>query len=310
MAERDILILLSTHNGTDFLPDQLESLRAQSVADRIHLVVRDDGSTDPTPDLVEATDLAPVTAEVVRGENLGARDSFSALICSASPAFRTIMLCDQDDVWMPDKAETAARAIADTQTPVLYCGRSVTTDSSLHPVGVTDDAPRPSFRNSLFQNIAPGHTMAFNQPLAALYRRTINPHAIMHDWWLYCLASGAGTVIFDSTPHAYYRLHSRNEIGYGATTAQRFLRDAKRLFFEDRSSLTLQAEALEEMIGPDLSAEDHAMVKAFLDQSSLASRWSYLRRYPMTAQQRRPPWMSALLFLLGRYRAPRAPMVE
>ena len=302
-GERDILILLSAHNGESFLPAQLESLRAQTVAQRIHLTIRDDGSTDSTLAMIGSTDLSPLTVDVTRGGNLGARDSFSALICGADPHYPTIMLCDQDDVWMPDKAEIAAGAITDPTVPILYAGRSITTDSGLNPVGVTDDAPKgPSLRNSLFQNIAPGHTMAFSAALAALYRRTINPHAIMHDWWLYCLAAGVGQVRFDPVPHTYYRLHPSNEIGYGTTRASRLWRNMKRLITEDRSCLTRQAEALQEEIGTELSDADARMLQSFLDQGSWRSRWAYLRRYPMISQQRRPPWTSTLLFLFGRYR--------
>jgi len=303
MGDCDILILLSAHNGEEFLPSQLESLRAQTVAEQIHLIIRDDGSTDSTVSLIESMDVAPMSVDVVRGGNLGARDSFSALICAADPNYSTIMLCDQDDVWIPDKAEIAACAIRDSPVPALYCGRSITTDAGLTPVGLTDDAPKgPSLHAALFSNIAPGHTMAFNGALADLYRRTINPHAIMHDWWLYLLAAGAGKVVFDPVPHAYYRLHQGNEIGYGTTRASRLWRDAKRLVTEDRSSLASQAQALLEAIGPELSDEDARMLRGFLDQGSLASRWNYLRRYPMVSVQRRPPWMSTLLFLLGRYR--------
>jgi len=300
--DRDIVILLSSHNGESFLPAQLESLRAQTVADRIHVVIRDDGSRDSTVSMVESMDLAPLSVEIVAGTNLGARDSFTALICDTLPGFSTIMLCDQDDVWLPDKAEIAERAIAGSTVPVLYCGRSITTDAGLSPVGVTDDAPRsPCLHDALFTNIAPGHTMAFNPALADVYRRTINPHAIMHDWWLYLLAAGMGTVIFDPVPHAYYRLHASNEIGYGTTWASKLVRDMKRLVSEDRSSLTRQAEALWEAIGSDLSPNDRTMLESFLNQSTLASRWAYLRRYPMVAHNHRPPWTSTLLFLLGRY---------
>ena len=302
-TERDILILLSTYNGERFLPAQLESVRTQTIADRIHIVIRDDGSTDSTVSLIESMDMAPLSIEVVRGENLGALDSFSTLICGADPSYPTIMLCDQDDVWMPDKAEIAAQALAGASLPTLYCGRSITTDDDLNPTGVTSGAPQgPYFRNSLFQNIAPGHTMAFNQALADLYRRTINPYILMHDWWLYCLAAGVGTVIFDPVPHTYYRLHSSNEIGYATSWVSTFVRDVKRLVTEDRSALTWRAEALWELVGPELSDENRAMLKAFVDQKTFASRWAYIRRYPMVTQNPRPPWTSTLLFLLGWYR--------
>lgn len=303
--ERDIVVLMSTHNGERFVAAQAESLRTQTLAGRIHLIIRDDGSTDSTMSVLESLDLAPLTVQIISGTNLGPRDSFAAAAEAVPDYARTIMFCDQDDVWLPDKAEVAARFIEDTDEnmPALYCGRSTITDSHLTPVGITDDAPRgPSFRNSLFQNIAPGHTMAVNLRLLRLFRQTINPGAIMHDWWLYCLASGLGRVVFDPVPHAYYRLHGHNQIGYQATRLQRAWSGLMRLVSEDRSVLTAQAEALSQAIGSDLNPTDQATLAAFLDQERLGSRWRYLRQYPMIAQTRRTPWVSSLLFLAGRYR--------
>ena len=309
VLSKDILIVASTYNGEVFIADQLDSLRTQTAAERIHLLIRDDGSTDSTVALVEAMDLDPLTVEIIRGSNCGAKNSFSAALSSIHDPFTKIMLCDQDDVWMPEKSEVAAQAIAaaDPARPALYCGRSRITDVDLKPIGVTADALLgPSLHHALFQNIAPGHTMAFNQALLAVFRESFNPHAIMHDWWLYCLAAGLGTVIFDPIPHADYRLHSDNEIGYSATPWQRISSDIQRLFTEDRSQLTCQADALMAAIGPRLPPHDHAMVSAFLRQDSLRSRWNYLHQYPMIAPNGRPPWISTILFLLGRYRTSRS----
>jgi len=303
--DRDIVVLMSTHNGEDFVAEQVESLRTQTVAERMHLIIRDDGSTDATLAVLESLPLEPLTLQIMSGTNLGPRDSFAAAAGAVPANARTIMFCDQDDVWLPDKVEAAARVIeaADEDVPTLYCGRSIITDAHLQAVGITDDAPRgPSFRNALFQNIAPGHTMAVNVRLLHLFGQTINPDAIMHDWWLYCLAAGLGTVVFDPEPHAYYRLHGANQIGYQATRLQRAWSGVKRLVSEDRTVLTSQAAALSRAIGPDLDDGDRATLAAFLDQDHLASRWRYLRRYPMTAQTRRTPWVSSLLFLAGRYR--------
>ena len=304
MFARDILILLSTHNPGPFLSDQLESLRSQTVSARIHLLIRDDGSTDPPLGDLEAMDLSPLSVEIHQGPNLGARDSFTNLISQVPEGYSTIMVCDQDDVWMPGKVELAATRIDEVGRgiPTLYCGRSLITDATLTPLGITDNATRgPSFRNSLFQNIAPGHTMAFNYELALLYTSTINPSAIMHDWWLYCLASGLGQVIFESTPQTYYRLHNANQIGYAHTRTQRLLKGTQGLVSYDRSSLTRQARALMAEIGPQLKAEDHNMLAAFLRQNRFTDRLDFLRRYPLISQ-RGHPIVSTLLFALGLYR--------
>ena len=304
--ERDVLVLLSTHNGEAFIAEQLSSLQAQSAASRIQLLVRDDGSSDATVSIIESLDLAPLAVSVQSGANLGACASFAALAKLAPDGFGTIMLCDQDDVWLPDKVAIAARALAATEAagPALYCGRSTITDQALNPIGLTDDAPRgPSLRNALFQNIAPGHTMAFNQALLTLFRDTIDSRALMHDWWLYLLATALGTVVFDPAPQANYRLHTANEVGYTTGPVQRLTSGLTRLFREDRSALTRQAEALQEQIGEALSPDQAALLAAFLDQASLRSRLAFLRRYPLVAQQRRRPVVSTLLFLIGRYRS-------
>ena len=48
---KTVTVLLSAYNGVPFLPDQLDSLLAQS-RPVDHILVRDDGSTDGTPDLL------------------------------------------------------------------------------------------------------------------------------------------------------------------------------------------------------------------------------------------------------------------
>jgi glycosyltransferase involved in cell wall biosynthesis len=304
---RDVIILLSTYNGQTYLGELLESLRTQTAAERVHLLIRDDGSTDATRSVLAAANLSPLAVGLIKGPNLGLNASFATLARAVPQGFSTIMLCDQDDVWLPDKVALAAEALsnADPETPTLYCSRSTLTDADLNPIGLTADARRgPSLRHALFQNIAPGHTMAFNPALLRLFSATFNDDAIIHDWWLYLLAVSHGQVIFDPEPHAYYRQHGGNEIGYSASRLQRLRRDLRRLVREDRSALTQQGAALARTCHETLTDEDRALLAAFLDQDTLSSRLAYLRRYPMVAQQRRLPGVSSLLFLLGRYRVP------
>ena len=48
-----IAVLMSTYNGEKYLDEQLESLAKQTVADKMTLYIRDDGSTDRTFDIIE-----------------------------------------------------------------------------------------------------------------------------------------------------------------------------------------------------------------------------------------------------------------
>ncbi|MDR2929415.1 MAG: glycosyltransferase [Propionibacteriaceae bacterium] len=305
MSARDVLILLSTHNGAAYLREQLASLRDQTVAERIHLMVRDDGSDDTTVSILTSADTGAMTIQVDHGSPLGARDSFATLMRAAPPTFPVVMFCDQDDLWEPDKVEIARQVIldADPSRPTLSCGRSTIIDQTGHLVGVTEDAPTNlDFAHALFHNIAPGHTMAFNQALTRLSATTIGPYAVMHDWWTYCVAAGLGEVIFDSTPHARYRQHDHNEIGYAAGPVQRLIARARRLLGEDRGLVTRQAAGLRTTIGDRLKPADQAMVAELLDQSSLAKRLAFLRRHPLTTPAGRAAIPSTLLFAAGRYR--------
>jgi glycosyltransferase involved in cell wall biosynthesis len=305
MAAADILVVLSTHNGARFIAQQLASLRAQTAARRIHLLIRDDASSDDTIDIIQGLDLAPLTVSVIRGAALGARDSFAAALGAATGAYRAILWCDQDDVWLPGKVARAAAALAaaDARRPTLYAGRSWVTDQDLAVLGMTAGAPRgPSLRHALFQNIAPGHTMAFNQALADLFLATVNPAALMHDWWCYCLGTATGQVIVDATPQAYYRQHQANQIGYAAGRGARLGDDLRRLLGEDRRQITAQAAALRAAVGQRMTRADQVLLSDLLHQDTLSARWRYLRRHPMVAQSARPPLASSALFLLGRYR--------
>ena len=122
-----ISILLSTYNGAKYLAEQLDSLLEQSYTN-IVIVIRDDGSTDATRELISLyarkheNKIHQVCGD---NENRGARDSFSYLIeyvlankVSLELDAAYMMLCDQDDIWFADKIEqqVAAMLIAEEET--------------------------------------------------------------------------------------------------------------------------------------------------------------------------------------------------
>jgi len=304
---RDVQVLMATYNGAQFVKAQLESLRAQTMAARLRLLVRDDHSTDGTPDLIRAFGAGALDVTVIEGANVGVVGSFLELMRAADESADFFFLCDQDDVWDADKVAVAVAALEpyrDADLPVLYCGRSVVAAADLRPIGVTDDVPRgPSLANALVQNIAPGHTMAMNRALLSLAARTLVPErVVMHDCWLYLLACAVGRVIFDSVPHATYRLHDDNEAGYQVGRLGRAAGALRRLFTLDRAQWTRQARALGAAGVVPLRLDDQEVLFAFLDQGSVIARLSYLRRFGLRYQRKVRPVAASLLFLAGRYR--------
>ena len=109
-----VSVALCTYNGARFVAEQLRSILAQSSpADQI--VISDDGSTDGTLEVVRAELAAAGSAlpEVIILENpapLGVTRNFEQAILACTGDL--IVLCDQDDTWVPDRLARAEREFA------------------------------------------------------------------------------------------------------------------------------------------------------------------------------------------------------
>ena len=95
-------VALCTYNGEKFLKEQLDSILNQTVkVDEI--VVCDDGSTDATVSILNSYKEAfPSIFRVYQNEkNLRSVKNFEKAISLCENEI--IFLCDQDDVWKPEK---------------------------------------------------------------------------------------------------------------------------------------------------------------------------------------------------------------
>jgi glycosyltransferase involved in cell wall biosynthesis len=217
-AQPKIVILLATRNGADFLPEQLESFRAQTY-DNWELLVSDDGSTDGTVEIV--SNFAKTVAQRVDmqcGPQQGFWRNFVSLVRSVAIDGDLFAYSDQDDIWHPEKLTRAAAWFAARQDahPALYCTRTELITGDGMSVGFSPLFGRaPTFRNALVQNIGGGNTMVFNRAaLLALRATPVDADLISHDWWTYQLVTGVGGVAYyDPWPSLKYRQHGQNLVG-------------------------------------------------------------------------------------------------
>ena len=302
-----VQVLLSCWNGAHYLGEQLASLQAQSYADRLTILIRDDGSTDATLDIARDYAARDSRIRLIEGPNVGVVRSFGILQQEADAGAQLFCFCDQDDLWLPDKirigVQTLGRA-ANSVQPTLYASRSMVTDQTLQYLAPTADYLRPpSFRNAMIQNIAPGHTMMANRPLLEASRDSYNDAIIMHDHWWYLIASGLGRVHFDHDWHALYRSHPNNVIGYEVGPIARIQARAKRLVTLDRSRYTAQDLAFRKAFAERLRPDDRWALEGFLDdQTSLGSRARYVKRFPLVHATPATSLVANALFLVGSYR--------
>ncbi len=251
---RQILrVLLSTYNGERFLREQLDSILNQSLYKNpewsVELVIRDDGSSDSTRDILsEYEKKHGVTC--IYGENIGVIASFFELIKNMSEGADYIALSDQDDVWMEDKLESAVQVLEDEKStkPLLYCGMCQITDEKLNPMETVffTDHMRPAFGNALVENICTGCTAVLNQPLAALLRVGKPDFTVMHDWWIYIFGACFGKVIYDAVPHMYYRQHGKNTVGVRKSYVSEFVARVKR-FRGNRYNISRQIDSFQKL---------------------------------------------------------------
>jgi len=221
-----VLILMSTYNGSQYLPEQLESILAQS-HQAWTLLIRDDGSSDATRSLIEEFSRRDARIALLRDDagNLGAWASFGRLLTAASAAKeRYFFFSDQDDVWIQNKIEVQLRALraaeekSGERTPVLVHSDLELVDETLRTIHPSfRDFQRVSYDEAdplgtlLIHNAVVGCTAGFNRAL--LEFAVPLPSGSPHDWWLALSAAAVGQISQLPEPTVRYRQHGQNAIG-------------------------------------------------------------------------------------------------
>jgi len=233
--KRTLSVLLATLNGSRFLAEQLDSIFAQTFAD-FDVIVRDDGSSDETLDIVEAfrrryRDRIWILDE--RGDRTGPKRNFIALLGSVDTPL--VAFCDQDDVWEADKLSIQVEAIASAEArlgkeaPILCCSDARIVDARLGTIAesffdvhglITQNRGPLILGRLVFSNIAIGATTVINRALAQKCL-DVPDAAIMHDWWAALIAAALGEIIVIPRSLIQYRQHGDNAVGAGVAGTKR-----------------------------------------------------------------------------------------
>lgn len=221
-----ITILMSTYNGEKYLKEQLDSIIGQDMQEW-HLVVRDDGSTDGTMEILQRYAAKDERVQVVSdGRNMGVIRSFEYLLQHHGTE-GYIAFADQDDVWFPNKLRISKEALQRAEkeygesTPLAVHTDLTVTDEHLQEISESFwnyAQIKPHILNRKTEYLAicnsvTGCTLLFNQA-ARRVSLPFGEKALMHDSAIaVSVKKRGGQVVPIDKATLYYRQHGDNALG-------------------------------------------------------------------------------------------------
>ncbi|HFU4123050.1 TPA: glycosyltransferase family 2 protein [Streptococcus suis] len=304
-------ILMSTYNGERFLAEQIESIQDQTFQDW-NLLIRDDGSTDKTCDIISSfceqdSRIRFINKDVK--QNLGVIASFHAVLTEEAADY--YFLCDQDDVWLPDKMQVCLdEAVKHPQDlPVMVYMDLKVVDENLRVLNESMIRSQSHHANTqlvqeLTENTVTGGVAMFNHALAQLWQG--DETIIMHDWYLALLASALGKLIYIDQPGELYRQHGNNVLG-ARTLGKRFkiFRLGPRYIFTRYWKLIhdTQKQANYLLKFSALPKDAREMIENFsdIDKQSFIGRLSRILKYKYSKNQWKHIFVFRFLLLTNIY---------
>lgn len=215
-----VAVLLATHNGRLWLPDQVRSILAQKDV-QLTLNIADDASSDGTWSWLESELGRRPDVRLMRHSfpSGSAGANFRALYMTAEvDGAEYVALADQDDLWEPGRLRRAIDVLS-------ACNGSGYSSAvrAFWPNGrtrVIDQSTRQRSADFLFEGAGQGCTFVLRASFFQRARAFCSDHAMAvaalhyHDWLVYLLArSWNEPWVFDPLPTLHYRQHGSNEIG-------------------------------------------------------------------------------------------------
>ncbi len=239
-AQTDALvgIAMATFNPEPALfLGQIESLRAQTHRDWT-CVISDDGSNPKALENIKnciGDDRRFVL--LANSTNLGFYRNFERAFASLPRACRYIALCDQDDIWKPDRLSAGLRTLEDDGIECVYSDMEVVHSSGrrLSPSFWVHRRPQyGSLAGLMLANVATGMAMLFKSELVPIILPfPATPNLSYHDAWIALITESRKSLRYMPIALVEYVQHGGNHTG-ALTPPEKslviFWRNAKRLY--------------------------------------------------------------------------------
>lgn len=210
-----VSIALATYNGAKYLKKQLDSLVHQSMLP-YELIVSDDCSTDDTLKVLsDFVTSAPFSVEIHRNTyNIGYSKNFENALnrCTGD----LIFICDQDDLWLPNKIETMVNFMKHRPELILAVNNCELADKDLRKSGLTKIDQVHQFYGNTDKYI-PGCCTVFRKSFKNLFLPIIHEYD-SYDGWLHYIAKSLKMRGVCKNVLQYYRIHDNNTSTFAPNT--------------------------------------------------------------------------------------------
>lgn len=242
IANKTVGVVLAAYNGEKYIKAQLDSILKQTRLPD-YIVITDGGSSDKT---------IQICTEVLENQNkseflilkseeqLGVSKNFARGISRCKTD--CIFLCDQDDVWKPEKIETVLTVMQKYEASLVFVnadivdvGLNITGKSLWNSIVYNPEVTEKIYSKGdlhfiqelLKRNVVTGMCSCFDSNIVS--KLLPFPENVMYDKWLAFVAISHGTVVALNKNFALYRQHGSNQVGTNTNFKKSFLNQKKYL---------------------------------------------------------------------------------
>ena len=219
--EEKIDILLATYNGEKYLKEQLDSILNQTYKN-IRIIISDDCSKDTTPEILKEYQKKDDRIELhIQKNNLGVVKNIEFLLKEVKSPY--YMLADQDDYWLPEKAEKSLEKLKEEKADLVF-GDLEVVDKNLNTMYssfndymlLTRKINKyiNSYKVNYLYNCITGCTvLAKKETIEKIIPLPTNSKRVLHDHWIGLMVALNGKLAYVPEKYIRYRQHGNNEVG-------------------------------------------------------------------------------------------------
>jgi hypothetical protein len=212
-----VAVLVAAFDAERFVGQAVRSALAQDYpADRLHVVVVDDGSADATAAVVSAiADDHPDRVTLVRQENRGSVGAVNRAAAERAALEADLLaILDADDAWPAGKLAAQADVFAARpEVGLVYTDmRVIDADGTVLQESWLSDARPPTGRGLptfLRENLVTGSSIVVRGTLRDVLF-PIPDEMAWADWWLAARAAQFSEIAYLPIPRTLYRFHATN----------------------------------------------------------------------------------------------------